>query len=180
MHGVTEFSAGFQYQGQSGALNTHISDVFGTLVEQWQLRQTVDQANWLMGDGILAPTVKGVALRSLKAPGTAYNDPLLGKDPQPSTMAGYKDAKEDSGGVHINSGIPNHAFYLAATKIGGFAWEKPGKVWYEALLASKSDDDFRKFARTTLTKAEAMFGKQSKEWSSIKDAWHDVGIEVGS
>jgi Zn-dependent metalloprotease len=176
MHGVVQSTAGFRYEGQSGALNTHMSDVFGTMVEQWKLKQTADQANWLIGDAMLASTIKGVALRSLKAPGTAYDDPTLGKDPQPSTMAGYKDAND----VHINSGIPNHAFYLAAAKIGGFAWEKAGKIWYQALLASGSKDDFRKFAGTTLAKAEALFGKQSKEWSAVKEAWHGVGIEVGS
>jgi Zn-dependent metalloprotease len=176
MHGVVQSTAGFTYAGQSGALNTHMSDVFATLVEQWKLKQTPDQANWLIGDGILGSTIKGVALRSLKAPGTAYDDPTLGKDTQPSTMADYKDAND----VHINSGIPNHAFYLAAIKIGGFAWEKAGKIWYRALLASGSKDDIRKFAGRTLAEAEGLFGKHSKEWSAVKEAWHGVGIEVGS
>ena len=45
---------------------------------------------------------------------------------------------EDNGGVHINSGIPNHAFFLAATILGGFAWERAGKIWYAALTKKLS------------------------------------------
>ena len=67
-----------------------------------------------------------MALRSMKAPGTAYDDPVLGKDPQPAAMAGYVQTSTDNGGVHINSGIPNHAFYLAAIAIGGQRGKRPG------------------------------------------------------
>ena len=56
----------------------------------------------------------------MKAPGTAYDDPVLGKDPQPAHMDDFVETDQDNGGVHINSGIPNHAFYLAATAIGGY------------------------------------------------------------
>ena len=63
----------------------------------------------------------------MKAPGTAYDDAVLGKDPQPAHMDDYVHTTDDNGGVHINSGIPNHAFYLAATELGGYAWEKAGR-----------------------------------------------------
>ena len=62
----------------------------------------------------------------MKAPGSAYDDPVLGKDPQPATFADYVQTTGDNGGVHLNSGIPNRAFYLAATAIGGNAWEGAG------------------------------------------------------
>lgn len=123
-HGVTEHTAGLEYHDQSGALNESISDVFGSLVKQRALGQTADQADWLIGAGLLTASVKGVALRSMKAPGTAYDDWMLGKDPQPDHMSKYDTTTSDNGGVHINSGIPNKAFYLAATAIGGKAWEK--------------------------------------------------------
>jgi Zn-dependent metalloprotease len=113
-HGVTQYEAGLIYKNEPGALNESFSDVFGTLVKQRSLKQTVEQADWLIGAGLLAPGVKGVALRSMKAPGTAYNDPMLGKDPQPAFYKDLYRGTQDSGGVHINSGIPNHAFYLAA------------------------------------------------------------------
>jgi Zn-dependent metalloprotease len=75
----------------------------------------------MIGSEVWTPNIAGDALRSMKAPGTAYDDPLVGKDPQPAHMDDYVETIQDNGGVHINSGIPNHAFYLAATEIGGFA-----------------------------------------------------------
>ena len=112
-HGVTQYTSGLNYQDQSGALNESVSDVFGVLVKQRLLGQTADQADWLVGAELLAPGVNGVALRSMAAPGTAYDDPRLGKDPQPGHMRDYVDTTDDNGGVHINSGIPNKAFHVA-------------------------------------------------------------------
>lgn len=123
-HGVTSFTANLAYEGESGALNESLSDVFGSMVKQHTLGQSAAQADWLIGAGLFTDRVRGVALRSMRAPGTAYDDRTLGKDPQPDSMSGYVDTADDNGGVHINSGIANRAFYLAATAIGG----KPGKV----------------------------------------------------
>jgi len=177
-HGVTESSGGLDYQGQSGALNESISDVFGVLTEQYHLGQTADQASWLVGAGIFSDQVTGVALRSMKAPGTAYDDDVLGKDPQPATMAGYVDTSEDNGGVHINSGIPNHAFYLAATAVGGKAWETAGLVWYKTVTAGTlpQSADFATFANATLQTAQAEYGEQSKEVDAVRTAWIGVGV----
>ena len=133
-HGVTQAEAGLIYWGQTGALNESISDVFGSLVKQYSKNQTAAQADWLIGQGLFMPSVKGQAIRSMKAPGTAYNDPVLGKDPQPADMDHYVDTLQDNGGVHTNSGIPNRAFYLAAVNIGGYAWETAGTIWYQTLL----------------------------------------------
>jgi Zn-dependent metalloprotease len=79
-HGVTEHEAGLIYWRQAGALNEHISDVFGSLVKQYVDEDTAEEADWLIGEGIFTENVEGVALRSMKAPGTAYDDPVLGKD----------------------------------------------------------------------------------------------------
>ncbi len=117
-HGVTETEAGLIYFEQSGALNESLSDVFGSLVKQYHLKQTADEADWLIGEGLLADGINGKGLRSMSAPGTAYDDPLLGKDPQPGHMKDFIKTREDNGGVHLNSGIPNRAFYLAAKAIG--------------------------------------------------------------
>ncbi len=109
-HGVTELTAGLVYHKQPGALNESMSDVFGSLVKQWARKQTADQADWLIGAEIFTPEIDADALRSMKAPGTAYNNPLLGRDPQPDNMSKFvmlPDTDEgDNGGVHINSGIP--------------------------------------------------------------------------
>jgi Zn-dependent metalloprotease len=176
-HGVTQYEAGLIYQNQPGALNESFSDVIGSLVKQRSLNQMADKADWLIGAGLLAPNVKGVALRSMKAPGTAYNDPVLGKDPQPAHMNQLYKGRSDNGGVHINSGIPNHAFYLAAMDIGGFAWEKTGKIWYLTLrdrLRPKST--FKDAANATLAVAGDLYGVGGQEQAAVRRAWQAVGV----
>src|SRR6266498_1710853 len=179
-HGVTQFEAKLNYSFQPGALNESMSDVFGSLVKQYSLQQTAAQADWLIGAGLLTSNVNGVALRSMKAPGTAYDDPVLGKDPQPAHMRDFERTFEDNGGVHINSGIPNHAFYLAAVKIGGFAWEKAGRIWYDTLRDThvRPSTGFRSFARLTLINAGRLFGNGSAEQQAVREAWHEVGVAV--
>lgn len=177
-HGFTQYSTNLEYQGQSGALNESLSDVFGVLVEQRELRQDAADASWLVGAGIFTAQVQGEALRSLRAPGTAYDDDVLGKDPQPATMADYVETTSDNGGVHINSGIPNHAFYLAATALGGQAWEGAGRIWYDAVLGGTipPDCDFPAFARATVGAAEKRFGAGSPEAGAVTGAWSQVGV----
>src|SRR5438128_1988995 len=89
------------------ARNEHFSDVFGILVKQYALKHSAAKADWLVGEGLFTSRVNGVAVRSMKAPGTAYDDKLLGKDPQPAHMRDFKRIHDDNGGVHVNSGIPN-------------------------------------------------------------------------
>ena len=178
-HGVTQYEAGLVYSGQPGALNESMSDVFGCLVKQKKLGQTADKADWLIGQGLLTTKVKGQALRSMAAPGTAYDDPVLGKDPQPARMRDYVNTTSDSGGVHINSGIPNHAFYVAATEIGGYAWEKAGKIWYVALTTLlKRRSTFQNAANATFQVAGTLFGAGSHEQQSVSRAWAAVDINV--
>jgi Zn-dependent metalloprotease len=179
-HGVTQYSGGLEYQGQSGALNESLSDVFGSLVKQYHLGQTADQADWLIGQGMFTDAIHGAALRSMKAPGTAYDDPNLGKDPQPGDMSGYVDTDSDNGGVHINSGIPNRAFYLAATALGGHAWEKAGRVWYDTITSRKvpTGADFVLFASMTYATAGKLFGVNSTESDAVRDAWATVGVKI--
>ena len=179
-HGVTQYSGGLEYQGQSGALNESLSDVFGSLVKQYHLGQTADQADWLIGQGMFTDAIHGVGLRSMKAPGTAYDDPNLGKDPQPGDMSGYVDTDSDNGGVHINSGIPNRAFYLAATALGGHAWEKAGRVWYDTITSRKvpTGADFVLFASMTYATAGKLFGVNSAESDAVRDAWATVGVKI--
>ncbi|WP_210481691.1 M4 family metallopeptidase [Naasia sp. SYSU D00948] len=178
-HGVTQHAAELRYEGQSGAVNESLSDVFGALVEQHRLRQEASAASWLIGAGLFLEQVNGVALRSMVAPGTAYDDPLLGADPQPAHMADYVHTDEDDGGVHINSGIPNRAFSLAAVAIGGYAWEGTGAAWYDALTsgALPRDCDFATFAAATVSAASGRWGRASAEREAILDAWRTVGVE---
>jgi Zn-dependent metalloprotease len=178
-HGVTAATAALNYEGQPGALNESMSDVFGSLVKQMALKQTADTADWLIGNGLFMPGIHGEALRSMKAPGTAYDDPQLGKDPQPADMAHYVDTTEDNGGVHINSGIPNRAFYLVASKIGGNAWERTGKIWYVTLTQRLTPTaDFQTAADATFTVAGELFGAGSAEQDAVEAGWDGVGITV--
>jgi Zn-dependent metalloprotease len=176
-HGVTGATADLAYKNQSGALNESISDVFGSLVKQYALRQSAEEADWLIGAGLLAADVNGVALRSMKAPGTAYDDDRLGgKDPQPAHIRDYLRTTSDNGGVHTNSGIPNHAFYLAAVGLGGNAWEQAGHVWYDVLTggALQSTATFPQFAQLTVATADRLYGQAASR--AVAEAWIGVGI----
>ncbi|MCC6499850.1 MAG: M4 family metallopeptidase [Anaerolineales bacterium] len=179
-HGVTQFEAKLVYSQQPGALNEHMSDVFGSLVKQYQLGQTADQADWIIGAGLLTENVNGIGIRTMKAPGTAYDDPVLGKDPQPAHMRDYVNTISDNGGVHINSGIPNHAFYRAAMEIGGNAWEKAGQIWYVTLRDKLTENsNFQQCADLTHQTAGELFGSDSLEQQAVKNGWAGVGISIG-
>src|SRR5919197_1204907 len=176
-HGVTQYEAALEYQGQSGALNESLSDVFGTLVKQYALKQTAENADWLIGAGLLTKKVKGVALRSMKQPGTAYDYPTIGKESQTAHIKDYVNTSSDNGGVHINSGIPNHAFYLTAIEIWGKAWEKAGKIWYITLRDRlRETSDFQEMANLTFEVAGSIFGKDSGEQKAVSKGWQGVGL----
>ncbi|MFZ3570654.1 M4 family metallopeptidase [Streptomyces sp. BH097] len=176
-HGVTQYTANLTYFGQPGALNESMSDVFGSLIKQYTLGQTASEADWLIGAGLLAPRVTGVALRSMKAPGTAYDDDVLGKDPQPADMDHFVRTGRDNGGVHINSGIPNHAFYILAESLGGHAWERAGQIWFDTLTGGELKQDclFADFAKATVKAAQARYGG-GEEYQSVLKAWEQVGV----
>ncbi|KAA9161646.1 M4 family metallopeptidase [Amycolatopsis acidicola] len=169
-HGVVQFTAGLRYQDQSGALNEHMADAFGSMCKQYAAGQTADEADWLVGAGVLGSALHGKALRSMKEPGTAYD-----MDDQPAHMKDYDHTARDNGGVHINSGIPNKAFYLVATRLGGHSWEVAGKVWYDALtrkLAERSD--FKAAAEATVASATELYG--DKEAEVVRACWKEVGV----
>jgi Zn-dependent metalloprotease len=177
-HGVVDFTSQLVYARQPGALNESFADVFGSLVKQRVLNQVADDADWLIGGGLLGPTVNGVALRSMKDPGTAYDDPRLGKDPQPGHMRDYNPTSRDNFGVHINSGIPNRAFYLTATRLGGPAWEEAGRIWYATLLQLNPYSEFQEAADITYQVAGQRYGEGSDEQQAVRDAWSEVGIRA--
>jgi Zn-dependent metalloprotease len=178
-HGVVQHSGGLVYQGQSGALNESFADVFGAMTRQYRERKGVYESDWLIGKGILGPEINGQALRSMKLPGTAYDDALLGQDPQPYHMDFYVNTTEDNGGVHINSGIPNHAFYLYCMLIGGNSWGVQGRVWYRALQQLNNPfASFADWAVGTLLAAIELTSTGSIEVLALRRAWKLVGIAV--
>ncbi|WP_051940665.1 M4 family metallopeptidase [Phaeacidiphilus oryzae] len=177
-HGLVQFGAGLEYHGQSGALAESLADVFASLAKQHQLGQTAEQADWLIGSGLFADGLHGAGLRSLREPGTAYDDPLLGRDPQPATMEGFVRTTDDDGGVHVNSGIPNHAFFLLADALGGDAAERAGRIWYEALTGGRlaAGAGFAEFAAATAAAARDRYGPGGEETEAVVKAWGQVGV----
>jgi len=173
-HGVTQHEANLTYSGQSGALNESISDVFGSLVKQFHLNQSAGQADWLIGADIVGPEL-APALRSMKAPGTANPH-----DNQPADMDHYLQTTQDSGGVHTNSGIPNHAFFVVATTIGGDAWQAPGVIWYDSLTDPqlRPTATFASFASITLKHARTRYGTGSAEAGAVQAGWDAVKVPV--
>lgn len=180
-HGITQYEANLDYYHQSGALNESFSDVFGSIVKQYKLKQKFSEADWLIGAGLFTPHVRGVALRSMRLPGSAYDDPLLGKDPQPGHMKDFVHTTDDEGGVHINSGIPNHAFYLTCEALGDDikSWEAPGQIWYVSLRDRlRRRSTFKDAAQILVKVSGELYGSKSKEQNATRKAWQAVGIAV--
>jgi Zn-dependent metalloprotease len=180
-HGVTQFTVGLAYQDQPGALNESISDVFASMAKQRMLDQSAAEADWLIAEGLFKPGINAKALRSMREPGTAYDDPQIGRDLQVGSMADYVHTYDDSGGVHINSGIPNRAFTLAALEIGGASWEKAGQVWYDTLVNGQlsSQAGFESFAQATVSSAGRLFTNDPSIAEKIRSAWVEVGVLAG-
>ncbi|KFY88506.1 hypothetical protein V500_06306, partial [Pseudogymnoascus sp. VKM F-4518 (FW-2643)] len=176
-HAITQSTANFDYKKQRGGLHESISDVFAALVEQWHFNQTAADADWLTGQSLFTVATKGPALRDIANPGTAYNDPLLGRDPQISHFSQYNDNLD----VHLTSGIPNRAFYLAAIGFGGYAFEKAGKIWYATLTDSRiraiaQTATFKQWADVTVDQANKLFGTSAA--IIVRNAWVAVGVLV--
>ena len=171
-HAVVERTAGLTYEGQSGALNESVADAFASCLKQRLLGQDAAEADWLIGEGIFLPRVRARALRDLAAPGTAYDDPEIGADPQVAHLDDYVETTDDNGGVHLNSGIPNKAFQLAAVAIGGRAIEGAGRIWYDALVGGDvpSGATFATFAAATVAAA-------GEHADAVREAWAQVGVE---
>jgi Zn-dependent metalloprotease len=180
-HGVTENEANLDYENQPGAMNESFSDIFGIMIKQRFNNQDVKKSNWLIGERVMIGPK--YALRSLKAPGTAYlNHPELGDDPQPATMDKYQNLPDnpsgDWGGVHINSGIPNFAFYIAAYNMGGYSWEKAGRIWYSVLtdISLARNANFVEVKNLTIVHAEKIFGINSNEVKAVKQGWLEAKV----
>jgi len=171
-HGVTQFLLGLGFWDQAGALNESISDVFASVFRQWRMRQPSDRADWKIGSTILGPKAieRGyTCLRSLSTP-----DAVECIAPQPKHMRNY----DADGDPHINSGIPNHAFYLASMATGGNTWDRLALVWYSALASGRRQPNmsFEEFAKLTIARATALFRNTTDVPRAVEQAWRDVGV----
>lgn len=176
-HGIVSFTSNLDYFAESGALNESFADVMGSLISQWKYSQTTEQADWYIGKEILGPGAGIRGVRTLTGAKAYANDPNFGTDPQPKHYQDRYTGARDRGGVHINSGIPNHAFYLAAMTIGGYAWEKAGKIWYVTLKSAlTSGATFADAATATIAIAAQLYGNESDEQNAVRNAWQQVGV----
>jgi len=167
-HGVTQHTVGLEYKFQSGALNESVSDVFGVMV---------DREDWRVGEDIvkLAYYPSG-ALRDMENPhngGSTVNDLSW----QPAHMSEFVDLdiSEDNGGVHINSGIPNHACYLIGNAIGK---DKTEKIYYRVLDARylNKQSNFIDMRLAAVQAAKDLYGDGSAEVNAVNAAFDGVGI----
>ena len=171
-HGVTQYTAGLGYTDQTGALNEATSDIMGACVDQRVNKLDAGTYNWLIGEGVMADDLYGEAIRSMAHPGTAYDDPILGKDPQPDSMAGYVPG----GDPHLNSGIINRVFYLIATDLGSFP---AAKLWYATLqnlwpTAVFTDAAYVSSEMARILARDGVLARQAPQ--TVRAAFHEVGI----
>ncbi|MBO0929410.1 M4 family metallopeptidase [Fibrella aquatilis] len=168
-HGVIQNTANLTYQGQSGALNESFADVFGVLI---------DRANWNIGEDVVVKAYfPSGALRSMSNPNQGgTND----NGYQPKTMAQYDNTTEDNGGVHINSGIPNYAFFLFANN-ASVGKDKAEQVYYKALTQYLTrSSKFLDMRLAVIRAATDIHGANSAEVTAAKAAFDAVGIVEGS
>ena len=175
-HGVTERTSNLNYQGQSGALNESVSDIFGVFIEH-SLRPD-DVKNWTMGENIALGTV---GIRDFKTPANGQ---------QPGNMSVFVNTQQDNGGVHINSGIPNNAAYLmtmggtnpvSKIKVSfGIGWEKSEQLWYRANTKYfLSTTNFAQAAQGVMQAAKDI-ALTANETNIVDCAWKAVGVVQGT
>lgn len=180
-HGVTDYTSDLVYYGESGALNESLSDVIGVLARQYHGKITAQKDSWLVGENLFAEGIKARALRDMLNPGTAYDDPRVGKDSQPAHTSKQYQGTGDNGGVHINSGIPNRAFALFARESCRYAWKKPFSIWYATNCGEnrvKKDASFVDFAAKTVENCR-MLGYDNLV-DKLVGAWNAVGVDCQS
>lgn len=179
-HAVIDHLSPLMYNRQSGALNESICDVFTVMLGHYQQQHKSHEGDWSIGRTLFTKSSGIKALRSLSAPGSAYNHPTIGRDKQISHMRDYielpDNAENDNGGVHRYSGIPNHAFYHFATALGGYSWEIAGQVWFDTLRHANlpPECDFLMFARETVLIAQDNYGDNTA--GILLNAWDAVGL----
>ncbi|HJR07520.1 MAG TPA: M4 family metallopeptidase [Pyrinomonadaceae bacterium] len=182
-HGVTERTANLAYVNESGALNESMSDVFGAMVERYAQGQTSN--TWKIGEQCYTPGIAGDALRYMDNPHAASNSGFTADD-DPDHYAERYTGTGDSGGVHINSGIGNKAFYLVAVggthhrsgvTVTGIGADAAARIWYRALTTYMTSSTNYKGARTaTLNAAAALYGTGSTNYNAVAQAWTACGV----
>jgi Zn-dependent metalloprotease len=185
-HGITSRTAGLAYSGESGALNESWSDVFGAMVELYASGGQETTATWWIGEDANTPSIAGDALRYMDTPHRAGNYGYTAND-DPDHYSERYTGTGDNGGVHINSGISNHVFYLVAKGgnhahipgpfVTGIGADKAAKIWYKAITTyMTSSTNFAGARAATLNAATSLYGAGSAEYNAVADAWSACGV----
>lgn len=171
-HGVIQNSANLEYQGQSGALNESFADIFGVMI---------DRNDWALGEDIIPNTANFPTglLRDVSNPHNGYpagSNPLNSPGYQPSMMSEIYTGSQDNGGVHINSGIANYAFYKFCEEVN-FDRNKAELVFYRALTQYLSrSSQFIDCRIAVIQAAEDLYGANSAEVTAAQNAYAAVGL----
>ncbi len=177
-HGIQESRNSLGYLGQNGAINEHLSDVIAVVVDQWSQNQTVSEGTWLVGAEIFNPWMRSLEVRAVRDfanPGFAYDSEILGgRDPQVAHMNMLYTGSRDGGGLHINSGILNLAFFNSAIELGGYIWESGvAHVWWQAMQGLSEEVKFKDFAEKLRSIAQSRNKLVNK---AVSDGLKDVGL----
>jgi len=171
-HGVTQHSLQLAYAGDAGGLNESISDCFGSMFRQWEAKQDVTKADWLIGSDILGPAARSAGYTSLRNMANPADKKALA--PQPTKYSQLTPTMDP----HYTSGPPNLAFCLACQAAGGRSWETVGLVWYRALtgFAPSPNMKMKTFANRTRAVAKQLFPANPKIAAAIDSGWKQVGL----
>lgn len=188
-HGVTEYFAGsasghatgLNYtDDEAGGLNEAASDWGGSVVKQFVENQKATNADWLIGEHLFKSKDRNVrALRDMLNPGTAYDNPKIGKDLQVKDVAALEQFKAENKNVvdpHIGSGIPNRAFAVAAIDLEEESWLRAYPVLYHTLPELSPDATYLQCAQKSITVARKMFHDDPKVEGAFIKAWTTVGV----
>lgn len=171
-HGVTQHSLQLGYSGDAGGLNESMSDCFGSMFRQWEAKQDVQKADWLIGHDIMGPTAKArgfTCLRDMANPAAKH---CLA--PQPTKYSQITPGMDP----HYSSGPPNLAFCTACKTLGGNSWDKIGQVWYHSLTGFGPTPNMTMpaFAARTRQVAHAKYSSTPAVGTAVDKGWKQVGL----
>jgi Zn-dependent metalloprotease len=171
-HGITQHTLQLGYSGDAGGLNESLSDCFGSMFRQWKARQSVEQADWLIGAGLLGPTARKRGYTCLRNMANPADKQALA--PQPTQYSQITPGMDP----HYSSGPPNLAFCTACTTLGGRSWERIGQVWYHVLTTSgaQADMSMPAFAARCRQLAGQLYPKAPQVLAAVNKGWKTVGL----
>jgi Zn-dependent metalloprotease len=171
-HGVTQYTLQLGYTDDAGGLNESISDCFGSMFRQWEAKEDVDKADWLIGSDIMGPGAKARGFKSLRNMANPADPKCVA--PQPTHYSQLTPGMDP----HYTSGPPNLAFYTACKAAGGNSWDKIGQVWYMALTSSGAHPSMKmtEFANRTRQVGTQKYHGDPAVAAAVDKGWKQVGL----